>query len=203
MFFPSNFPVFSFGCFKLYKVQRGEPVSEKSEKGIESMMVRTLLFLILQILQTTTVLYHINTVDGVFINSHSYKMIWRRDISVLKLLWEQSRFTELKWGVTYILASSMMLIQHGSSGQLSATFSASPSNWRPSTPPDTGGLRNWSQKSKQGQSHIGLLYVRWEACDKSNQSFPYTQRSIWHCVWFGLDFSAVILYPPWEGLPWH
>lgn len=114
----------------------------------------------------------------------------------------ESRFTGLKWGVAYLRASSVMVTQPGSSGQPSATFSASPSNWQPSTPPDMGGWRNRSQKSKQSQSNMGLLYVRRKACDKWNELFSHTERGVcvWRRVWFGSDFSAVIL---WEGLLWH
>lgn len=114
-------------------------------------------------------------VDWVFINSHSYKLILSKRIKAP--LRTEGNFTELKWGVTYLLASSMMLIQHGSSGRLYATFSASPSNWWPSTPPDMGSPRNWSQKGKQGQSNVGLSYVHQKACDKWNQSFLHTERA--------------------------
>lgn len=133
-------------------------------------------------------------VDRAFINSHSYKLILSRDISVLKLLWEQ-RAASLNWNeaFTYLLASSMMLIQHGSSGQLYATFSsASPSNWWPSTPPDMGGSRNRSHIKQTGSVlHGTVACVRknmWRAKAATPSDIQRRAHCLTQClVWFGLQ----------------
>ena len=107
-------------------------------------------------------------VDWAFINSHSYKPIWRRDLSVLERT--ESRFTELQWGVTYLLARSVTLTQHGSSGRLSATFSASPSNWWPGTPPDMGGSRCWPPERHEGSVQRGIVVCLLEGKHVTSQS---------------------------------
>ena len=132
-------------------------------------------------------------VDRAFINSHSYKLILSRDISVLKLLWEQ-RAASLNWNeaFTYLLASSVMLIQHGSSGQLYATFSASPSNWWASTPPDMEELEEpVPHEANRVSAERDCRMCAEKACDQQKQPPARTSRdgpTVWHRVWFGLDF---------------
>lgn len=144
--------------------------------------------------------HHIHMVDQA-LNSHSYKLILSRDISVLNLLWEE-RAASLNWNEALLTYWPAAWRWYNMAAQGSSMLLSQPHQviGDPALHLTWAARGTGPRKSKQGQSYVGFSYVctKKHVTSKSSHSLIHKEAQALFDPVFGLVwFSPIIL---WEGL---